>query len=398
MSLRKKVIIDFSAKKLEGKSYSQIERDYNIPQAGKKGDVARRWITWFKNKGYKINQFAPGEILDEEKFKKTLLAVGVKDLKNYSDKNVLIDSLSSVREKSINNLLLKKKWQVQTKTGTAWLESYENKINPEEIKKFREELIKDIPSVKSKFTPKVRTNYDTLAVISIPDFHIGREKNQDHNSIIFMGILEDLLIKSSHHYINNIVFVIGNDYFNSDFDYKTTKGTPQFDYQNWRETWVQGRNILIRAIEMLKNKKCPIHIINVPGNHDSNRMFMLGDYIEGYYKNDDQISVDNSDNLIKIHKYGDVLLAFEHGEFRQSEYESILASNYPREWGDTFYREFLCGHLHAETVKEFRGLKLRHLPSLAKESDWEKKQGYIHNKEAQMLVYSKNKLEAIYIS
>jgi hypothetical protein len=126
-------------------------------------------------------------------------------------------------------------------------------------------------------------------------------------------------------------------------------------------------------------------------------MFQLGDVIQAYYREDNQVVVDNSDRLIKAFTYGDVLLAFEHGEFRREEYESILANEFPELWGTSKYREFLCGHLHAETVKEFRGLKLRHLPSLANESEWEKKQGYKHKKEAQLLLYSKSKLEAIYI-
>lgn len=381
---KKKVIQDYLSGSLDrSRSLSELEYIYGIIPTSKPGDRLRKWLKWFDQKGKHLNQYAPGELLS------TLASKG---------KDIEVNLCQDKEDKELKNLTLKSTWQVQKKGGDIeWLESYQNNVKPEDIKAFREELIRDIPSIKKSFTPREKTEYGSLAVISIPDFHIGREQDPQINNDKFLDTVNNLLVKVSHHIIEEIVFVIGNDYFNSDFDYKTTKGTPQFDYQNWKQTWNNGRDILVSAIDILKNKKCRINVINIPGNHDVMRAFLLGDYVEGYYRNDDQIIVDNSDRLVKVFKYHNVLLGFEHGEFRQTEYESILANEYPELWGSSTYREFLCGHLHAETVKEFRGLKLRHLPSLANESDWEKKQGYKHKKESQVLVYSKDKLEAIYI-
>ena len=374
IELREQVVKAYITNHFTDLTYSEIEDRYEVPSTSRKGDTVRGWINWYKNKGVRLHEYAPG--------------------KKFTD--LFIDNTK--KSKVDKNLLLKSTWQVQKKGGEiAWLESYQNNINPEDVKAFRDQLIKDIPSPYNKVKLKPFSTYDTVAVVSIPDFHIGRDKNEENNVSKFLDTLGKLIEKSSHHFIGEVVFVIGNDYFNSDFDYKTTKGTPQFDYQNWKETWTTGRDILISAVGLLKILECKITIINVPGNHDDHRMFYLGDYVQGYYRNDNQVVVDNSDRLIKAFKYGDVLLAFEHGEFRREEYESILANEFPELWGSSKYREFLCGHLHAETVKEFRGLKLRHLPSLANESEWEKKQGYKHKKEAQLLIYSKNKLEAIYI-
>lgn len=395
---RRQLISDYSKGLLDGKSYVEIERIYDIPATSKAGDRVRKWINWYNNLGKSIGQYAPGkQLTSTTDYQFVVIDYGIKDsdIRSFSG-----DSSEHKVDKeataSYKNLVLKSKWQVQTKNGIEWLESYNNNVDPKDIIKFREDLVKEIPSFPVRnFRPKL-TPTGTLGVISIPDFHIGREKNQENNNI-FISTIEKLLNKSSHHNFNELVFVIGNDYLNSDFDYKTTKGTQQFDYQTWRETWANGRDLLIKAIETLKSVNCPVTIINIPGNHDTMRMFQLGDVISAYYREDQQVRVDNSDRLIKAFKYADVLLAFEHGEFRREEYESILANEFPELWGTSKYREFLCGHLHAETVKEFRGIKLRHLPSLANESEWEKKQGYKHKKEAQMLVYSKEKLESIYI-
>jgi len=382
--VRKQLILDFIAGRLSGLSYAQIEDAYNIESTSKKGDRARKWIRWYKNTGIHNGHYAPHEPLEVEEV--------LEEIGQVAETHEAIESTPS--------LVLRKKWQIQGKGGEVkWLESYENKASSDEdIKAFREQLINDIPSPKKQFKAKVDIyEAGVMAVISIPDFHIGREQDVLVNRDLFISTLSNLINKASHMPLESIVFVIGNDYFNSDFDYKTTKGTPQFDYQNWKETWIAGRDILIESIEILKTFGCRVGVINVPGNHDGNRMFMLGDYIQGYYRNDEQVFVDNTDKLVKAVTYGNVLLGLEHGEFKPTEYESILANEFPAQWGKSTYREFLCGHLHAETVKEYRGMKLRHLPSLAKESDWEKRQGYKHTKQSQLLVYSVDQLEAIYI-
>lgn len=404
MDIREKVITDYISNKLTGVSYTDIEKMYSIEHSSKKGDKVRGWINWYKNVGINLNEYAPG--LKLSKYNSPFLSwKDPRNIKHFKDSNTStkkIDSIKSSVDKKLNNeklnkLLLKSRWQIQKKGGDIdWLESYTNNVDPSEFKKFFKDLFIDIPSPIKTYVSKKQTNYDKLLVISLPDFHIGREQLLENNNK-YLESIQYLIQKVSHECIGEIVFVIGNDYFNSDVDYKTTKGTPQFDYQKWKETWNVGRDLLISAIDFLKEKKVKVNIINIPGNHDVLRMSFLGEYLEAYYRNDSQVLVDNSDKILKCFKYGDVLLAFEHGEYKRDEYESILATEFPELWGSTKYREVLCGHLHAETVKEFRGMKLRHLPSLAKESDWEIKQGYKHKKEAQALVYSKNKLESIYI-
>lgn len=368
--------------KLNGLSYPQIEKKYDIEPSSRPGDRVRGWINSFKSS-------SDIDIRDI-----TLKTTNLSDTKVSNKTKNGLGCSGGVS--GVKNLTLRRTWQAQTKDGIEWLESYQNNVKPEDIKKFRDELIRDLPSFPKRHFKHEPNKYGVLGVISLPDFHIGREEHITYNDAYYNAI-ESLLQKSSHHILDEIVFVIGNDYFNSDFDYKTTKGTPQFDYQKWKETWSNGRDILVNSIELLKERKCKINIINIPGNHDGFKQFALGDVIQAYYRNDDQVIVDNSDRLIKAFQYGNILLGFEHGEFKREEYESILANEFPELWGKSKYREFLCGHLHAEIVKEFRGIKLRHLPSLAKESDWEKSQGYKHVRQAQMLVYSKNKLESIYI-
>lgn len=302
----------------------------------------------------------------------------------------------SFKTTEYENLVLKSQWEVQTKGGGKdILRSYRNDITPLQIKEFRENLISEIKtySPHRKFNiSKLDISKENILLISIPDYHVGREALSMDIMDKYMSTIANIINKTDINSIEKIVYVIGNDFFNSDNDnYTTTRGTQQFDYNTWKETWHFGKNLLLHSIEYLKELNLPIDVINVPGNHDSNRIFYLGDLIDAYYRNDEQVVVNNSSSLFKSLVYGSSLLVFEHGELREVDYPLVIASEFPKEWGNTKYRYMFCGHLHHTIIKEFRGnCFVKFLPSLAKSSSWELSKGYKTSPKAEACVINKN--------
>jgi hypothetical protein len=293
------------------------------------------------------------------------------------------------------NLVLKSKWEVQTKGGGKdVLKSYRNDVTPLQIQQFRETLISEIkdysPSTKYSFVKKSE-NQDNLLLISLPDFHIGRETLSMDIADKYIDTIFAILNKVNLSTIEKIVYVIGNDFFNTDSHYATTKGTPQFDFNTWSETWRFGKNLLLHSIEVLKSLDLPLHIVNVPGNHDYQKCFFIGDVIEAYFKHDEQITIDNSDNLFKKYTHGNTLMMFEHGEMKDSDYPLIMASEFPKEWGSSKFRISYVGHLHHQITKEYRGnCFVKFLPSLAKSSAWETSKGYKTSPKAEASIISKD--------
>lgn len=317
-----------------------------------------------------------------------------KCIENNKDTQAVTKTLNP--ESKYNNLVLKSQWEVQTKGGGKdILRSYRNDITPIQIKEFRDSLISEIKSFSpvNKFTfkkPDIDTN--NILLISIPDYHVGRQILSTEVANNYMNTIANIIHKTDMSTIEKIIYVIGNDFFNSDNSYyTTTKGTQQFDYGTWKESWNFGKNLLLDSIEYLKNYDLPIDVINVPGNHDSNKMFYLGDLIDAYYKNDDQVTVNNSDKLFKSFVYGSSLLVFEHGELRDVDYPLVIASEFPKEWGNSNFRYMFCGHLHHTIIKEFRGnCFVKFLPSLAKSSSWELSKGYKTSPKAEGCIINKN--------
>lgn len=316
--------------------------------------------------------------------------------KNFlSNADIFGSSGHNVDSEKYENLVLKSKWEVQTKGGGKdVLKSYRNDVTPLQIQEFREALINDIkvysPVNKYSFNGSTKTR-SNLLLISLPDFHIGRETLSMDIVDRYINVINDIINKADLSTIEQIVYVIGNDFFNTDSHYATTKGTPQFDFNTWTETWSFGKNLLLHSIEFLKQFRLPITVINIPGNHDANKMFYLGDLLEAYFRNDEQITISNDNKLFKKFVYGNTLMMFEHGEIREGDYPLIMASEFPKEWGDSKFRITFCGHLHHTIAKEYRGnCFVKFLPSLAKPSAWEISKGYKISPKAEASIISKD--------
>ena len=156
----------------------------------------------------------------------------------------------------------------------------------------KHELKKEIEDFAAQYSPKVsKIKTKKLAdpcvyEISLPDIHYGKRTEETLQDLEanFMSCIEDLVEKASGLDIEKFLLPIGNDGMNSEgMRRSTTKGTPQDDVADWKDTFRGYWQLMVRAIDHLK-EIAPVHVIVVSGNHDFERMFYAGDVISGWYK------------------------------------------------------------------------------------------------------------------
>ena len=112
--------------------------------------------------------------------------------------------------------------------------------------------------------------------------------------------VEHLLYRAQGYYIDKILFIVGQDLLNSDGDWpipSTTKGTPQFNTDFHIDMYRTARKLMIKTINMLC-EIANVHVMVIPGNHDRESIMHLGDLLELYYENNDNVKVDKSDCLM----------------------------------------------------------------------------------------------------
>jgi hypothetical protein len=264
--------------------------------------------------------------------------------------------------------------------------------------------IRDIKSEIEEFTatysPKVY-NYsykeleDPIAYeISLPDIHYGKLHEYSLAGVEdqFMTVVEELVSKAEGLNIERFLLPIGNDGMNSEgMRQSTTKGTPQQDNGGWKDTFTGYWKLMVRAIDYLK---CiaPVHVIVISGNHDFERMFYAGDVISGWFRNDLGVTVDNNYDSRKYYEYGTNMLMFTHGDKEKpADMPLIMATEEPEMFARTSHREVHCGHLHKEMVNEYRGIKVRFIPSICPNDEWHKQMGYAAKRAGQAYIWNKSR-------
>lgn len=271
---------------------------------------------------------------------------------------------------------IKRKWF----NGKSWCASVES--TDFDFSKFKNELIEAIRG-ESRPLPKVENHSDkTLLLFSLPDLHVGKRPFEEISNDVLSAVVNlfDRIDFSKKEY--HILFVMGNDLLNTDSGYATTKGTPQFDYVEWAQSFKDAVGLVKSVIELLLTYTT-VDIINVPGNHDFKRSFYVGQVIQEYFKAG---SIDADENPRKYYKFGKNLFGFDHGELKFSEYPLLMVRERPIDYSQTDNWEWFLGHQHTEKVDEIKGFKMRFLPSLTRHVDeWHVRNGYIGNKRSAII-------------
>lgn len=262
-----------------------------------------------------------------------------------------------------------------------------------------ESIKQEIERFAANYSPRVaeiqrKPVIDPVAYeISLPDIHYGKLHSLTLEQVEeqYMRIVKELWQKAAGLDIEKFILPIGNDGMNSEgMRRTTTKGTPQEESAGWKDTFRGYWQLITQAVDYLK-ERAPVDIIVVSGNHDYERMFYAGDVLAGWYRNDANVTVDNSYESRKYYEYGTNMIMFTHGDKEKpADMPLIMATEKPEMFARTSHREVHCGHLHKEMVNEYRGIKVRFIPSICPNDEWHKQMGYEAKRTGQAYIWNKS--------
>ena len=227
-------------------------------------------------------------------------------------------------------------------------------------------------------------------LLEIPpfDLHLGKlawkpetGENYDHKiaRARFEWVIEQHLkrIQQERKHIERILFPFGNDFFNFDtIEGTTSAGTPQDTDLRWQKLSAVGEEMLVRAIDVL-SQIAPVDVLYVPGNHDKAVSYHALRFLWAWYKDSERVNVNPDVKTRKYYEYGVNLVGFTHGDKEGSRIFGNMQVEAPKAWGRTQFREWHCGHLHSEQVKEQHGVKVRRLSGATGTDAWHGEHGYV---------------------
>ena len=274
------------------------------------------------------------------------------------------------------------------------------------IEDFRAEAAAHAPAYKKIRYSKKETG--NMFEVGVPDLHHGQlswgketgNKNYDIkiSEKLFLSAVDHLAYHAQRYEPEQIVFPIGNDFFNVNSRLKTTAaGTPQDEDCRYQKSFMTGLKMVVTAVDRLA-LTAPVIVVIVPGNHDLERAFYLGAALECWYRNHATVTVDNSPTFRKYIRWGKGLLGLTHGcDIKVQKLPLLMATEKPRMWADSLYREWHIGHLHHQQVQAWKpsqeenGVRVRILSSLVAPSAWAAQHGYDSLCEAQGFIWNKAK-------
>lgn len=294
------------------------------------------------------------------------------------------------------------KWEVAAKDASktlqveplyqvkAWLKKKVHIVAAKrELEILKEIAKKSAPAPEPVKRPVARANGNILE-INIPDIHFGKlawhletgYQNYDRGIAeeVYKRALENLLDRVSHFKFDEVLFIVGNDLFNSDDpEYRTTSGTIVTTDGRYQKTMYKVRELMVQSIERLR-KIAPVRVMMVYGNHDQTSVWHLGDSLECYFHNYNDVMIENVPTYRKYFQWGKVMLMFTHGDkAKREDYPLLMATEQPQMFGSTKWREAHTGHLHHTKVNEHHGVRVRILPALCPPDDWHAENGYVGN-------------------
>jgi hypothetical protein len=253
--------------------------------------------------------------------------------------------------------------------------------------------------INDKFDNKVSV------VISLCDFHLDkldREMVPVEQRLELYNETVDTLIRRAYltHNIEEIVFVIGNDLFQTDTIQGTTvKGTPVASSQRWDKAYEMGFDLMRNTISKLSTYAEKVKVVLSGGNHSFSKEYFLSHALDLYFESDPNITFDRTSEKYKAHVYGETALFFNHGDNINDKLPLLFAQTFRDIWGSTKYSEILVGDKHFNNEKrtytsqsESQGTRMRILPALTGTDQWHYDNLFINSIQAGIaLVYDKVK-------
>lgn len=267
------------------------------------------------------------------------------------------------------------------------------------IEVLKEDAKKFAPVYKKIEYPKISDG--CLFEFDLFDVHFGRlawdeESGENYDIKIAQDMInrvtQKMLAKLQGYSVARILLPLGNDFFNVDNKLDTTvHGTPQQEDTRWQKTFKRGREVCVKLIDTC-SQIAPVDILVIPGNHDEQRSFYLGEALECWYHNSKDVNVNNLAVPRKYYKYGKNLIGFTHGYYEKLEkLPFIMAAEATKDFAETKFREWHTGDKHKKQDKtdETNGMTVRILSSLASADAWTFDKGYKSERAATGFIWDR---------
>ena len=286
------------------------------------------------------------------------------------------------------------------KPAGQWVKSAVDNDRQAEIAKAAiQAMTSEITGMSPLVDPPKQVSQDILAVYPMGDPHIGlhcwgKETGEDFDlkeaERVTMGAI-DRLVAVAPGAQHAILLPLGDCFHLDDQTNTTPAHKNQLDVDTRYQKIIEiGIRMFRYAILRLMQKHEFVTVRFVKGNHDPHSVMALAYAISAYFDNDPRVTIDLSPREHWFYRFGKNLIGATHGDKCKPEtLMGVMAVDRAKDWGETAYRYYYCGHVHHSSMKEFPGMTVETVRTLAAADAYAVGRGYRAGRDMRCIVLHK---------
>ncbi|WP_420415302.1 helix-turn-helix domain-containing protein [Roseibium sp.] len=272
--------------------------------------------------------------------------------------------------------------KVTTQVGASgeiekeWIRHDWDKLTPFQVVELTKDFVKTLPWTRLKAFPAQHTeNENLLTIYPLADLHLSlrataEESGEDYDLERAQNLFNEKsaqIIQKSPKGGTALVAYLG-DWTHQDDDKNMTPRSGHI---------LEVSSSIFRAVRagvqlaILHTYRCLAHhekviIKVVRGNHDLHSWIGLCLALQEHFRNEPRVTVDTSEADYWFCRWGMNLIGLHHGHrMKPEEMAGSMATECAKDWGETYYRLFLHGHLHHHIAKDVLGVHVECMRTIA---------------------------------
>lgn len=238
-------------------------------------------------------------------------------------------------------------------------------------------------------------------LVIITDFHMGAkawapETGSDWDLDIAETTLYsafDRLVASAPAAGTIILGFLGDFLHFDSLDAVTPTSRHQLDAAGRME---QVADYTVRSVRRIIRKAREAHtkviVLFAEGNHDITTSLWMRKILLALYEGAEDVEVIGDPLPYYCVEFGQTMLGFHHGHLTKKEnLPQFFAAKFHRQWGRTTKRYIHTGHYHHLDEKGHAGARVYQHPTLAANDSHSARHGYVEDREAAIITYSKTR-------
>lgn len=292
---------------------------------------------------------------------------------------------------------------IDAQTGEVkmqWIKSAEAAEEREELcREALEALKSEVPRVPRIPKPRAALREDLMNLYVVTDYHLGMLAwDEEAGANWDMKIAEKLLlnwmgaaIKTAPKASHAVLAQLGDFLHYDSFESVTPTSKHVLDADSRPQKMVRvALRVLRQLIEMLLRTHDTVYVLMAEGNHDIMASAWLREAFALMYKDEPRVTVETRPDPYYAHEWGQTVLFFHHGHLRKvPNVSEVLVRKFREEYGRCTKAYAHMGHLHHRDAKEKALMEVEQHPTLAAADAYASRGGWLSERVAKVLTYSK---------